>query len=313
MHATALGLPEDAVDPEEMPRLSPRHLRKMCEACRQLRVVSEEGREFSVTPANEHCNFLDVCSPVDPYPEEFWQEFAMYLDTIPEDAMQLPGGRYACARALTSKRLPFLQMCSLGQVCHIVQLAITNRRLLGYNHEGWLVPYKHSEGWVKEQCACAGASTGQEVHRVVSWDEVRVFLRMLLQPYRAGGITLSNLKRLFRVHFERELSETALGHVRLLDLMKDARLSDVCALSVQGNGQTMVQAVGSPHMRPAVPPGMWTIPVTVCPMPMLTFVPVSVHADVGMPEALLSPGASPRGSHCGGLSFAAESAREDSL
>jgi len=172
------------------------------------------------------------------------------------------------------------------------------------------------EAWVKEQCACAQASTGQEVHPVVSWEEARVFLRQLLQPHhQAGseGITLSNLKRLFRVHFERELSETALGHVRLLDLMKDARLSDVCALSVQGNSQTMVQAVASSNLCPVVPPGMWTIPVTMCPMPMLTFVPVPVQADVGMPEALLSPGASPRGSHNGGLSFATESAMEGSL
>jgi len=330
-HAVAHGLPADSVDPEEMPRLNPRHLRKMCETCKQLRVGSEEGREFSVTLAGEPCEFLDVCSPVDSYPEYFWQQFAMYLDDVEEDDLRLPGGRYACARALMAKRLPFLQSYSLGQVCHAVQVAINARRLLGYNREGWLVPYRFSEGWVKEQCACAQASTGQEVHPVVSWEEACIFLQELLhsQHASAGGITLSNLKRLFRVHFERELSETALGHVRLLDLMRDSRLSDVCRLSVQGNGQTMVTAAVhfSPHGCPVLPPGMWTIPVTMCSVPMLTFFPVPVEAsDLPealvspgasprgslWPEALVSPGSSPRGSVCGAPSFATESTAEGS-
>lgn len=314
-HAVAHGLPADSVDPEEMPRLNPRHLRKMCETCKQLRVVSEEGREFSVTLAGESCDFLDVCSPIDSYPEEFWQEFAMYLADA-EDDLRLPGGRYACARALLSKHLPFFQPYSLGQVCHIVQVAINARRLLGYNREGWLVPYKFSEGWVKEQCACAQASTGQEVHPVVSWEEARIFLQELLQSQHAGsgGITLSNLKRLFRVHFERELSETALGHVRLLDLMRDSRLSDVCRLSVQGNGQTMVSAVMhfSSYACPVVPPGMWTMPAAVCSVPMLTFLPMPAAGSCSVPEELVSPGSSPRGSLCGARSFATESTAEGS-
>ena len=76
---------------------------------------------------------------------------------------------------------------------------------------------------------------------MVSWEEARIFLQEWHQSQHAGSgdITLSNLKRLIRVPFERELSETALGHVRLLDLMRDSRLSDVCRLSVQGNGRTM--------------------------------------------------------------------------
>jgi len=318
-HAAAHGLPEEAVDPEEMPRLNPRHLRKMCETCRQLRVVSEEGREFSVTLANESCEFLDVCSPADPYPDEFWQQLAEHLDLVGE-SIQLPGGRYACARAMMSSRLAFFQGYSLGQVCHIVQLAINCRRLLGYNREGWLVAYKHSEGWVKEQCACAQASTGQEMHPVVSWDEARAYLWQLLQQptHKASGITLSNVKRLFRVHFERELSETALGHVRLLDLMKDPGLADVCTLTVQGNGQTTVTSVESYESIscPVVPPGMWAIPMEMCQVPMMPMMalPAYEHVETGMPEALVSPGSSPRGSPreslCGAHSFATESTAE---
>jgi len=325
-HAVAHGLPAESVDPEDMPRLNPRHLRKMCETCKQLRVAAEEGREFSVTLAGEPCDFLDVCSPVDSYPESFWEQFATFLDTAEAEELRLPGGRYACARALMARHLPFLQGYSLGEACHAVQVAINGRHLLGYNREGFLVPYKQSEGWVKEQCACAQASTGQEVHPVVSWEEARIFLQDLLQSHHAG-ITLSNLKRLFRVHFERELSETALGHVRLLDLMRDSRLSDVCYLSVQGNGQTMVTATMhfSAPGSPVVPPGMWTMPVAMCSVPVLTFFPVPLEAsDLALvspgssprgpllPEALVSPGSSPRGSVCGAPSFATESTAEGS-
>lgn len=164
---------------------------------------------------------------------------------------------------------------------------------------------------MKEQCACAQASTGQEVYPVVSWEEARMYLRYLVESHHqagSGGITLSNLKRLFRVHFERELSETALGHMRLLDLMKDDRLSDVCTVSVQGNGQTMVQTVESTPSCPAVPPGMWAIPVAMCAMPMLSLVPVPVHTDANVPEVLLSPGVSPLSSPRSAPSFATDAA-----
>lgn len=169
---------------------------------------------------------------------------------------------------------------------------------------------------------------------MVSWEEARELLRQLLHPYQQAGITLSNLKRLFRVTFERELSETALGHVRLLDLMKDPRMADVCVLSGHGNGQTIVKgipAVAVPALQlpslqlpsPAVPPGMWTMPMQpvrqMQPMqmshvPMMTMIPVC--AGMSTPhessEALLSPGSSPRGSLCGGFSFSTGSTVEAS-
>merc|ERR1719379_8998 len=66
--------------------------------------------------------------------------------------MTLPGGRYACAQALVSRGLPFLQGRKLGQVCHIVQLAMTDKKLLGYLN-GAVVPYHRSQSMIKEVCA----------------------------------------------------------------------------------------------------------------------------------------------------------------
>lgn len=170
-----------------------------------------------------------------------------------------------------------------------------SRRLLGYC-EGWLVPFKYSESWVKEQCAYAQSPTGRESFPVVSWEDARLCLRQLLSsPQEPGGITISNLKRLFRLNFQLELSETVLGHVRLLDLLKDPRLQDICTVHVQGNGHVSVRGVEmQPRQQyclpPLSPPGMWpNIPM----IPMLPMLPsVLLEAE----SELLSPGASPRAS-----------------
>lgn len=283
--ARAQQLPEHSVDPDSMPRVNPRHLQKLCETCRQLQVAREDGREYSVTLVGQPCSFLDVCSPVDPYPHRFWETFATYLDSVSPDEGRLPGGRYACARLLRSRHLPFLQGYSLGRVCHVVQLAISARRLLGYR-EGCLVPYLHSEGWVKEQCAVAQAPMGLESFPVVSWDEARTLLRVLLSSHRQaepGGIMISNLKRLFRLDFQRELSQTALGHVRLLDLLSDPGLSDICTLHAQHNGQVLVQGITtSTQWCSAVPAGVW-VPLGSLPMMAVTTMPEHVGVPV-LPE-----------------------------
>jgi hypothetical protein len=55
---------------------------------------------------------------------------------------------------LESRALSFIEGRSLGQVCHIVQLAISQKKILGYLN-GAVVPYARSQSKVKEQCANA--------------------------------------------------------------------------------------------------------------------------------------------------------------
>jgi len=254
--ALAQGLVAEAVDPETMPRIDPKRLRRMCQTCPQLRVDPEDGREFSVTLVGRPCNFLDVCSPHDPYPPEMWLDAATYFQNLSEEEMHLPGGRYACARVLVGRGLPFLAGCSLGQVCHIVQLAISQKRILGYL-EGQLVPYWHSEEWVKEQYAfhqqpiCS--RKGSNSLPVATWEEARTRLLQLLDSEsnpEPGVVTLSNVKRLFRSRFQLELSETVLGHSRLFDLLHDVRFRDVCTVQAHGNGQLLVKRAEGPRQVP---------------------------------------------------------------
>lgn len=122
---------------------------------------------------------------------------------------------------------------------------------------------------------------------MVSWEEAREFLRHLLLTYRSSepaGITISNLKRLFHLEFQRELSQTVLGHVRLLDLLRDPRLSDICSVRAHSNGQMLVRAVEDSHAQlcPSVPPGVWLQMVSI---PVVTVIGAAeTPAPVLIPE-----------------------------
>jgi hypothetical protein len=79
---------------------------------------------------------------------------------------------------------------------------------------------------------------------VASWEEARACLQEMLR--RAGGkVALANVKRMFHSQFSLELSETAFGHSRVSDLLRDPRLQDVCRLDLQSNGYMVVQVVPS--------------------------------------------------------------------
>jgi hypothetical protein len=153
--------------------------------------------------------------------------------------MVLPGGRYSCAQVLAS-RLPFLSPFPLGQVCHIVQLAISQKKLLGYLN-GSVVPYKHSQSMLKEQCAQRQrpSSSGGKAAGLATWQMLRSFLQMTFASMDgavAECVPLSNVKRLFRTRHRVELSETALGHAKLSELMRDPRVSDLCSVRLQNHG-----------------------------------------------------------------------------
>lgn len=215
-------------------------IRAVCESCPLLRVHPEGGNDWSTTLEGRTVCFIDVYSPHDDYPPELWQEATAYFDSLDESDMVLPGGRYLCANALMRRKLPFLEGRSLGQVSHIVQLAISQKKLLGYLH-GAVVPYRRSQSMLKERCAerlrpCI--STRRSTKALATWGTVRTHLYEILDGLDAGAdaIPLSNVKRLFRSKFRIELSETALGYSKLSDLLQDPRLSDVCNVWLQGHG-----------------------------------------------------------------------------
>jgi len=56
----------------------------------------------------------------------------------------------------------------------------------------------------------------------------------------ADQVPLSNIKRLFRSLYQMDLSETALGHSKLTELLQDPRFKDICSVQFQDRGYTVV-------------------------------------------------------------------------
>lgn len=235
--------------------ISPAELKSICEACGQLVVEPAEGGDFCVLILHSVPNFVDCYSPHDCYAEAMWSRAALYfmgLGGSRKANMSLPGGRYSCAQTLASRSLPFLQGLSLGQICHIVQLAISKRKLLGY-FNGTVVPYCNSESKAKERCATkkqafSSMANGAAPYRrnLANWESVRACLESIFFALsRDTGpehvmIALSAIKRIFRTRFRLELSETSLGHSKLSELLQDPRLADLCSVKLEGHGYVVV-------------------------------------------------------------------------
>jgi len=224
--------------------------------------------------------FVDPCSPLDPYPAQLWTEIAKYFASLDEETGSLPSGRYLCAQVLMSRQLSFLGGRSLGEVCHIVQLAISQKKILGYA-KGQLVPYCFSEECTKARCAVrlqpmAAAGAGAAEMPFATWDDLRSGLCEILEASCNPGprmITLSNVKRLFRSQLHLDLSETVLGHSRVWELLQDPRLHDVCIVHAYGNGQAVVQRV---HTVPA-PQAFCGTGAAPLPLPMPSVQPAAGH------------------------------------
>jgi len=261
---SASAAPTD-LELSEVGMIDPKFLRRLCENCSVFQVDPAEGKEYSVTLAGHPGVFVDPCSARDPYPGHLWSEAAKYFEELKEEEGRFPSGRYACAQILKSRSLPFLKARSLGEICHIVQLAISQKKLLGYS-EGRLVPYSRSEECLKERAAVRQQPVVNPLQQpevpYASWEQVYEGLKALLESSSNPApnmITLSNVKRLFRSHLNLELSETVLGYSRVGDLLQDPRLSCLCRLQALGNGQAVIRLIESlqPPSQPMSPQGTW--------------------------------------------------------
>jgi len=117
------------------------------------------------------------------------------------------------------------------------------------------VPYTCSTSLVKSVCAqqkrphagSAVAELGSEVAplAVADWEAARGKMQGILDSARLRGssfVPLSNVKRLFRSLHQLELSETALGHWKLTDLLQDSRFHDICTVRLRDRGYIVVPA-----------------------------------------------------------------------
>jgi len=236
-----------------IPDVGAEQLRTLCRANPLLTVEPEEGGDFSALLVGRQQSFVDIYNTQDSYSSEMWFGLRAYCESPRGQEMSLPGGRYACAQAFAAFDLPCLAGYSLGRMCHIVQLAITQKKILGYMN-GDVVAYSKSQSKVKEQLASEGhpvtvAGQGEEVLHVASLREAQSCMRDILRD-ASGKIPLSNVKRFFRSKFEFELSETSLGHSKLSELLNSHEFKGICAVELQENGYVVVETAPEPSGKP---------------------------------------------------------------
>jgi len=219
------------------------HLRVACEKLPELRIEPAQGGEYVAYLVGKEVDFVDVYSPENHYPETFWAEARVYFGGLTETEGILPGGRFSCAQCLIDRSLPFLSRYSLGKVCHIVQLAISQKKILGYGSEG-ITPYARSQSMLKDKAAQSALLACRESEsKFATWGTLRCHLIELLGldgDSEGTSVALSDIKRLFRSKFDMEVCETALGHSKLSELLQDKRLGYICTVKLLDTGYYVV-------------------------------------------------------------------------
>lgn len=229
-------------------------LRQLCGQSAELEVHGDEGNEWHASLVDREPDFVDFYSIEDPFSAEFWLEAESYFDNILETTGggRLPGGRYASACELKRRDPEFLAALSLGQICHVMQLAMNQRSLLGHC-KGAIVPYKYSRTMMQRRCAeekrpfqveaPENGITQDKAVKFADWDFAQECLKEIMltaASYGTTAVPLSNIKRHFRSKYDVELSETALGYSKLSALLKDDRFSSICSVRLQDRGYVAI-------------------------------------------------------------------------
>mmetsp|Transcript_133099 Transcript_133099/g.242410 ORF Transcript_133099/g.242410 Transcript_133099/m.242410 type:complete len:765 (+) Transcript_133099:79-2373(+) len=254
---------------DALPEVDAKQVRAVCDGCELLQVQEEDGGDWSAVVGGQPSTFVDVYSPEDCYHPQLWSELRAYCESPVGQNLSLPGGRYACAQALQALQLPPLAGFSLGRICHIVQLAISQKKILGYM-DGAVVPYARSQSMMKEQCAMNGQpSTGSNKQNelaslpIASLEVARKYVLEILDAGK-GEVPLSNIKRLFRSKYQIDLSETTFGYSKLSELIQGPHFSDICRVELRGHGYTVIQTGGFPCAPTPAAPLLMSPGTTAC-------------------------------------------------
>ncbi|CEL97678.1 unnamed protein product [Vitrella brassicaformis CCMP3155] len=229
------------------------------------------------------CGFrgwVDPKSSVNPYPERVWRQLSDYLcvlmreggcgrggEATGEFAYQFKGGRYGMAMELKKRSLHWTNEWTLGEMCHIVQLAIT-KGLLAYENN-ILQPVAACKGIASAVLEvtprtqaqppspttptspgfppntttttttttatsdgladeCDGrGGKGGGAACLKDVELVKECISSLLKDF-PQGILLSQFKRRFSAKFRRTIVPTAFGHIKLSSFLTHPPMDEVC-------------------------------------------------------------------------------------
>merc|ERR1719379_3293654 len=124
--------------------------------------------------------FIDPMNPEQPYDQAIFQRLRAQMDeaAVSDPRRMYKGGRYGMAQQLRSVEMPELQAFSLGQVCHIVQHAIS-KKIVGYKKGGALVPYKLSDSCLKNATESSDSNSVDLLPTIKTVAELRSVLMVL--------------------------------------------------------------------------------------------------------------------------------------
>lgn len=197
----------------------------------------DEAAIFFVTEPEWFKGWIDIDSPSDPYDETLWQELAKFLD----GEHTFAGGRYGMARELMQRNLEFLKEQTLGEVCHIVQLAIQHRKLIVY-HRKMLKPIQT----VLCQPPANGTGAAEGGEEIKDMDDLcLVLFRMLIR--HPQGIPLCRIKQMIKHELSRKLSEMAFKCTKLIELFNQEPLSKTFLLDTDNDGKSIYVHLGKPE------------------------------------------------------------------
>jgi len=199
---------------------------------------TDEATIFFVKEPDWFKGWIDIDSADDPYPEATWEELAKFLD----GEHTFAGGRYGMARELMQRNLPFLSSLSLGEVCHMVQLAIQHRRLIVY-HRKMLKPIQTvlcQQPPLSPANGNGGAAEGEEIKDMD--DLCLVLFRMLI--HHPQGIRLCRMKQMIKHELCRKLSEMAFQCTKLIELFNQEPLSTTFVLDTENDGKSIYVRLG---------------------------------------------------------------------
>jgi hypothetical protein len=224
----------------------------------RLRISDSGAGDWMALLCDRPSNFVDVHNPSDAeYPPHLMEAFGAYVASLADredpEEYRLPSSRYACACALQRCDLPFFEGYSLGRICHIVQLAISQKNIFGYR-DGALVPYAMSRCLLKKQHAefnvpVSVAEGNSSILPFADWSSTRACMAEIMEAARysvEGAERLANIKRIFRARYQLELSETMLGHTKLSELLNDPQLHDLCRIELRNGGYAVVPVDPTP-------------------------------------------------------------------
>lgn len=199
--------------------------------------LDEEITIFMVTEPSWFKGWVDIDSQDDPYDEVMWSAFGKFLD----GEHTFAGGRYGMARELMQRKLNFFSEHSLGEVCHIVQLAIQHRRLIVY-HRKMLKPIQTVLQPQPSPAATPGIPEGDDIKDMD--DLCGVLFRMLL--HHPQGLRLCRLKQMIKHEFTRKLSEMSFQCTKLIELFNMEPLASTFVLDTENDGKSIYVRMGNP-------------------------------------------------------------------